>query len=101
MTTPGRNYKELPLAVPLRFAEHQVNVLGHDYPPPPWSMKTMELQRREHQNPRGIRVYRQNLERVRVTVTWVRSHIDILYYLCISGSEVKNFAREIAHGFPE
>ena len=31
-------------------------------PLPPWSMKTRELQARQHQNPRGIRVYGQNLE---------------------------------------
>ena len=31
-------------------------------PLPPWSMKRRELQARGHQNPRGIRVYGQNLE---------------------------------------
>ena len=39
-----------------------VNAVMRGYPPPPGSMTTMELQRRQHQNPRVIRSYRQNLE---------------------------------------
>jgi len=41
---------------------------GRGYPLPLWSMKTMELERREHQNLWIIRVYRQNLEKERLRI---------------------------------
>jgi hypothetical protein len=52
-----------------------VNPAMRGYPPPPGSMKTMELQRRQHQNPRVIRSYTQNLETQGLSAMWMDSHM--------------------------
>src|SRR5207253_3129668 len=43
------------------------------YPPPPRSMKTMELHRRKHAALRVVGSYRQNLEPQRLTTMWLRA----------------------------
>src|SRR6185369_14536315 len=59
-----------------RFSQPLFLWRGHSRPRgldgvPPGSMETIELERRQRQNPRVIMTYTQNLERQGVTLTWV------------------------------
>src|SRR6185369_449800 len=69
--------------------------------PSPWSMKTMELQRRQHQNLRGIRTYRQNLEPEGLRMNGRVCMSAICQYYGIAMGQVKRFEMEMVRGFPE